>query len=265
MDGKKNVKNRAEAFFGGKGFYIVLFVCLAVIGVSAWAMLFSGSGEADNDIGTINDASISVMAGQDNNAVSDVPVVKDDGAVKPNVPTQPDKTDTKKDEVKQDSAKPPVQDTPTAEDAEENRDSTVGVEDLSFMWPVSGSISKEYSPDSLIYNKTMADWRTHDGVDIAAQIGTRVFAAADGKVSKVYEDDLYGTTVIIDHGNGLASVYSNMAATPTVKEGDAVTMGSVIGSVGDTALGETGEVAHLHFEMTMEEASVDPAEYLPKR
>ena len=136
---------------------------------------------------------------------------------------------------------------------------------LSFIWPVAGKVAVEYSPDTLIFNKTMADWRTHDGVDIAAQIGTKVFAAADGKVDAVYADDMFGTTVVINHGSGIISVYSNLAATPTVKVGDAVTMGSVIGAVGDTALAETGEVAHLHYAMKAENASVDPADYLPKK
>ena len=88
-------------------------------------------------------------------------------------------------------------------------------------------------------------------------------AAAKGTVAEVYEDDLLGTTVVIDHGEGLKSTYSNLAATPTVAAGDSVNMGDVIGSVGNTAIGETGEVIHLHFAMTKDGVSVDPAEYLP--
>jgi murein DD-endopeptidase MepM/ murein hydrolase activator NlpD len=52
---------------------------------------------------------------------------------------------------------------------------------------------------------------------------------------------------------------------PTVKEGDAVTMGSVIGAIGDTSLAETGEVTHVHFSMTVNGESADPAAYLPKK
>jgi len=122
-----------------------------------------------------------------------------------------------------------------------------------------------HSPDALQYDKTMGDWRTHNGVDIAAQIGTKVMAAAAGTVSKVEADDMYGTVVYIDHGEGLVSVYANLAAAPTVKKGDAVTMGSVIGSVGDTALAEKGEVAHLHFEMVKDGSPADPADYLPRK
>jgi murein DD-endopeptidase MepM/ murein hydrolase activator NlpD len=111
----------------------------------------------------------------------------------------------------------------------------------------------------------MSDWRTHDGIDIAGTIGAKVMAAADGTVVDVITDDMLGTTVIIDHGKGLKSIYSNLAKTPVVKKGDKVAMGSVIGAVGDTALGESAEATHLHFAMTKNDAPVDPSKYLPKK
>ena len=111
----------------------------------------------------------------------------------------------------------------------------------------------------------MADWRVHNGIDLAAEAGSRVIAASSGTVEEVRNDDLYGTTVVIDHGNGLKSIYSNLAGTPAVAKGDTVSAGSVIGSVGDTAEAEIGEVAHLHFEMTKDGAEVDPADYLPAK
>ena len=139
------------------------------------------------------------------------------------------------------------------------------MEDLVFVWPVSGETELPYSVDELIYDKTMADWRTHDGVDIACAMGTRVLAAASGVVSDVYEDDLLGTTVVIDHGAGLQSVYANLAAAPTVDPGDSVAMSQVIGSVGDTAIGEAVEQSHLHFALKKDGVPADPADYLPGR
>ena len=132
-----------------------------------------------------------------------------------------------------------------------------------YIWPVSGQIENVYSVDALIYNKTMADWRTHDGLDITAQLGDVVLSVSAGTVKQVFDDDMFGTTVVIDHGNGVCSVYSNLAATPTVSVGQSVGVGEIIGSVGDTALCESGEVSHLHFAMTKDGESVDPAEYLP--
>ena len=121
----------------------------------------------------------------------------------------------------------------------------------------------EYSMDALVYNETMGDWRTHDGMDIAAQAGEYVRAAAQGTVTDVYEDVLYGTTVVIDHGAGLVSYYANLQAQPVVKPGDALLAGDVIGSVGETALCESAQQPHLHFAMSLHDASVDPKEYMP--
>ena len=87
--------------------------------------------------------------------------------------------------------------------------------------------------------------------------------AAAGTVVSVTGNDLLGTTVEIDHGNGVHSVYANLAASPTVATGDIVSMGQVIGSVGSTALGETNQVSHLHFAMTESGLSADPTLYLP--
>ena len=108
----------------------------------------------------------------------------------------------------------------------------------------------------------MADWRVHTGVDFAADLGEPVSAAGDGTVKKIYSDDLFGTTVIVDHGNGVCSIYSNRAATPAVSEGDTVSLGDTIGAVGDTAIGETGEVSHLHFAMEKDGARCDPFDYI---
>ena len=115
-----------------------------------------------------------------------------------------------------------------------------------------------------VYDMTMSDWRTHYGLDSESSLGTQVLAAADGTVTEVYADDLYGTTVVISHGGGIESVYSNLAELPTVEVGQSVSKGDTIGSVGTTALCEAGEVYHLHFAMRADGQSVDPGEYLPQ-
>ena len=109
----------------------------------------------------------------------------------------------------------------------------------------------------------MRDWRTHNGLDLAAELGSSVRAVANGKVTEIRDDDRYGTTVVLTHPDGLVSVYANLAALPTVSEGQQVSVGQIIGAVGDTALCEAGEACHLHFAMTLDGASVDPGDYLP--
>ena len=132
-----------------------------------------------------------------------------------------------------------------------------------FMWPVSGSVERAYTIEALAYDKTMADWRTHPGVDISAALGARVASAANGVVEAVYNHQMMGTTVVINHGGNLRSIYCNLAASPTVEPGDIVNMGDVIGAVGDTALAEIGDITHLHFQMTYEGKNISPGNYLP--
>lgn len=105
-----------------------------------------------------------------------------------------------------------------------------------FTWPVKGEILSGFSLEVLAYDETMGDWRTHSGVDIAASVGTNVLAISAGTVQGVYDDDLMGTCVVVDHGDGLTSTYCNLSAKPTVSEGDTVSTGTVLGVVGETAI-----------------------------
>ena len=245
MEKKKGSGGKLEKFFAGKGFYIVLILCLAVIGASS-AVLISGSREkTDVDI----PANVAVIANNDPAVpAAEAPVEADTPSETLDAPEAPVEADA------------PVQ----ADEPVQTWTEGTEVSDL-YIWPVAGEVEIPYSADQLIYNRTMADWRTHEGIDIASEIGTQVMAAGAGKVESVFTDDLYGTTVIIDHYGGLKSIYCNLAETPTVYAGDNISAGEIIGAVGDTALCETGEVAHLHFAMVLDGQSIDPAEYLPQR
>ncbi len=245
MENNKRPGSAAGAM-GGKGFYIVLLLCAAVIGVSAWILLA--------DVGT------NVEETQTAEKVVDV-----SGAT---VTMLPAGTQTNE-EVVPDPAVPvePVEQELEGEDEQET--AAYDVQEVfseavtTYVWPVRGDIDAPYAMETLVYNSTMADWRTHDGIDIASTLGEQVLATAGGTVVSVVDTDLAGTTVEIDHANGVHSIYSNLAAEPPVGEGDVVTMGQVIGSVGSTALGETNQVPHLHFAMTLDGVSADPMNYLP--
>ena len=255
MDKKKSFGEGVEEFFAGKGFYIVLFLCVSVIGISAWAMLTGRGTDVENsglDI-TLEDNGESVQTGKTDYPVVTEPVATPVPTPKPSaaveIPSDPVPT----------PAPAPTPAAPTT--APEPETPTVSAD--FFIWPLTGEIENGYSMTALVYNRTMRDWRTHDGVDLAAELGAQVKAAGAGLVSDVFKDDMYGTTVVIDHGGGLTSTYSNLAALPTVEAGDSVITGQVIGSVGDTALCEIGEVTHLHFAMALDGESIDPTNYLP--
>lgn len=91
---------------------------------------------------------------------------------------------------------------------------------------------------------------THSGTDIAKREGGAILAAANGVVTRVYQSSgttNYGTYVTISHGGGYSTLYGHMVfQSPTVREGQSVTKGQTIGSMGNTGR-STG--THLHFEV----------------
>ena len=229
----------------GKGFYIVLFLCAAVLGASAWILM--------------NGAGTNVEEQESAEAMANIPQ-----AVVTMIPAgtpmeQPDSEET----AAEAEPDPDVPEEETWDEETEEPEDVYTDAAVEYVWPVRGSIDTPYAVETLVYDDTMADWRTHEGLDIACALGDQVIAAADGTVVSVRDDPLYGTTVELDHGSGVRSVYANLASEPPVGEGDRVCMGQVIGSVGGTALAETNQVPHLHLVMTRDGASVDPAEYLP--
>ena len=128
-------------------------------------------------------------------------------------------------------------------------------------WPLSGQTISGYSMDALSYNETTRDWRTHNGIDIAAEAGAQVYAAADGEVSAVFEDDTMGMTVVIRHTNGYVTTYSSLDSELSVETGDAVTLGQAIGTIGNTALLENALGDHLHFSVSHNDEIINPTEF----
>lgn len=172
--------------------------------------------------------------------------------------SKPEKTETSDTEA---SAKTPVVDSKDSQTKqEETKQQAEPAAD--YIAPVSGTIQKKYSMDMPIYCKTLDQYMTHPGIDISAPLSTRVKAVASGTVTKVSEDDRYGMTVEITHGNGVISTYSNLAEQGLAEMGDVVKQGQIIGAVGETALFESLEENHLHLEMTKDSALVNPADYI---
>ena len=130
--------------------------------------------------------------------------------------------------------------------------------------PVAGYISREFSADELLYTPTMNDFRTHHGIDITGDIGSPVSAFADGEIADVYNDPFMGTTVVIRHSGGLVSSYSNLSEElpQGIAVGNFVKVGDTIGGIGETAIIESAEVPHVHFEIYKDEICVNPEDYI---
>jgi murein DD-endopeptidase MepM/ murein hydrolase activator NlpD len=115
-----------------------------------------------------------------------------------------------------------------------------------------------------VFSETLGAWRIHTGIDICTDEGADVYAAAGGEVTKIYSDNLLGLSVEITHSGTVKTVYSNLAddGSITVSVGDRVSKGDKIGTVGDTSISELAEEAHLHFEMLVNDSSVNPLDYI---
>lgn len=133
---------------------------------------------------------------------------------------------------------------------------------IELAWPVKGDILKAFSADNLLYSSTLQEWTVHNGIDIKADKASVVSAAADGTIKAIKNDPRYGLTVIIEHENGLKTVYSNLLTSEFVVEGEKVKQGQTIGTIGNSANFEVVDDSHLHFELLKDNEYVDPMLYL---
>ena len=133
----------------------------------------------------------------------------------------------------------------------------------SFTLPVSGTLTNKHDPELQVFSPTMQDYRVHLGIDIQTDENAPVYAAADGTVSKIWVDTLMGYCMAIKHSGNCVTIYKNLSATlpQGIAEGVAVRSGQLIASVGNSAMVEIADEAHLHFEMTVADLAVDPLEY----
>ena len=145
----------------------------------------------------------------------------------------------------------------TKEDISEEK-----AEEVKFIKPVDGEVSNSYSVESLQYSNTLGEWIIHRGIDIKADKTTVVKAASSGKIKSIKEDPRYGLSITIEHSGGFQTVYSSLLSSEFVKEGDTVSQGQSIGTVGNSAVFETLEGSHLHFEMLKDGEYVNPDIYI---
>lgn len=118
-------------------------------------------------------------------------------------------------------------------------------------WPLRGRITAKFGPRR---NKRSP----HEGIDIDGEHGDEVTAAAGGTVIRTGRQGKYGRVVLIDHGNGLTTLYAHLSR-PLVRAGDRVSRGDPIATVGRSG-NATG--THLHFEVRRHEQPLDPIPYL---
>ena len=254
MEEKNRFSEKLGDFFAGKGFYIVLLLCAGLIAASIWLMTDGSRADVETAGGEQNAKTYESGTAEAHNG--ELPVMRIDPV--PAARPRPTPTATPAPEM---TAAPTPE--PTAAPEVPVRETAALPEVDYFIWPVNGALVRGYSAETLSFDATMSDWRTHNGWDIAAPEGERVLCTANGVVSAVYADPALGTVVEVEHAGDLVSVYANLDAECPVSPGQSVAVGSVLGTVGATALYESGEVSHLHFAMRHEGRDADPADWLP--
>lgn len=230
----------------GKGFYIALAVCVLAVAAVTWSAFGRSSGVTGLDSSNVS----LLTSSQASSAESDVSTSS--AASKAPVSSKPV------------SQKPSSAPSVASKAPDPSSAIQTNTKPIQYLMPVAGKVTKEYSPEKPVYSLTFSDWRVHDGVDLAASKGATVQSAADGKVTDVYEDDRYGTVVVISYSDGLQLSYCGLSPSVVVKKGDAVKAGQTIGSVFEVPC-EVAEEAHLHLEAKKDGKSVDPLNALGKQ
>ena len=224
------MSNNKKGGIYGKGYYIALILCATAIGISGY-MYYRNANKPENQLqAAVSDAVV------DTQTQEDVAVVV----------IQPQQTPEQEDVA---PASAPAEQSPQPQRL------------LETGMPVAGQTVSVYAMDCLSYNETTRDWRVHNGVDIAAEEGAEVCAAADGVVYTTFKDDIMGMTVVIRHDGGYTTQYSSLGEELLVSAGDSVELGQAIGCVGSTALIETAIGPHVHFSVTYRDEQMDPAEF----
>lgn len=132
---------------------------------------------------------------------------------------------------------------------------------IMFVAPLeNGSVYKEYADDKLLEDKTTGYWQTHQAIDYVAPVGSKIYAVCDGTIESVKNDMMDGTVITLKISDDVKVVYKSLSEDVSVKEGDKVKSGDVIGVVG-TNMTEKADGVHLHFEMYEKGKLVNPTGY----
>ena len=155
---------------------------------------------------------------------------------------------------------PPVTERPGGDDGKDDEDGKpTGGEEVRFVLPSSGTPTLY---GEVYYNETLNKIYRHKAVDFAAAEGEEVACIAEGTVLEVSLSEELGNLVTVDHGDGLVSAYRFVEPKEGLKAGDKVEQGDVLGTVAAHYGTEAHGGAHLHFELSLDGESVDPADHL---
>ncbi|ADQ40400.1 Peptidase M23 [Caldicellulosiruptor acetigenus I77R1B] len=294
---KKNWKEKLLDFFDTKGFYIIVAVCLLVIGFSVYTIATTDFTKYEVEQNQENKQSL-------NNQVKfpEIPQPQVDSkevAKHDNLKKESSKsisTKERNEDNKSSNSNSTIRSTQSGNNSKNSNnknksftalskkqdnkkmDSNIQIGtgtsqddvevinpvDFKPIFPTIGKVIREFSDQSLVYSKTLDEWTEHPGIDIEAQEGSDVKACFDGTVIDLGENPLYGKYVVIDHGDGYISKYYNLKDLKDIQIGDIVRQGEKIGEVGTSSNIEYMDPPHLHFEILYNGENQNPLKFLPQ-
>lgn len=128
-------------------------------------------------------------------------------------------------------------------------------------WPIAGNVLINYSMDSTVYFATLNQYKYNSALIIQGEVNSKVASAADGIVEEIFTDEETGISMKVDLGNGYKAVYGQLKEI-TVKKGDTVSKGSIIGYVSEPTKYFSIEGSNLYFKVTKDDSPVNPLNFL---
>ena len=216
---------KVSNFFKKEGLYVVLFVCLCIVATVAGVTI---KNNKEIKSAQLEQNKLAEQSSKTNSSVNyqDALQVKEDAAASK---TQKVNTST----------------------------------DIKFIKPVEGTLARAYSEDPVYWESTRS-YRANLGYEIKTQLGKPVLSVMEGKIESIDSTSSEGVKVVINHQNGIKTVYSNLDAKVKVTVGQSVKQGVEIGLVGKTSLNSSYENYgdHLHFAVMKGNDYVDPSRYI---
>lgn len=260
LNGGGRMKSRFSKLIEKDGFYIILFICVCIVAITAVLVSRENLNEKDEDkLSKLEDF---IIVDQEEEPSLEIAQIGEDTQIDEIIEEEEITEEEREDEIE----------TMLEEEDEIEEDLELVIEkaevvsqniDENMILPVDGKIGTGFTTDSLIYSETLEEWTSHSGIDILAKEGTLVKAVKSGKITEVYKDDIWGIVVLIDHGDGVITKYASLDAEDIVKEGAIVNRGDIIGKVGRSATIEMMMEPHVHFEVIKDGLNVNPKDYIP--
>ncbi|KAB3526668.1 M23 family metallopeptidase [Alkaliphilus serpentinus] len=260
---KKDSKRSLYNILDKEGFYIILFLCVCIVAVTAiWVSNQDNNYDLAEEDPRIEDPDVTLVEdpGEEDLATDEV-------ANEPNTNNEATgQENTTANQTQDVNATNQVNQEVEEEDEMKEEDMATSAQPTVYnmMMPVVGNLGLPFAEDRLVFHKTLEQWSTNKGIDIHGEEGAAVRAALEGEVIEIVNDTIMGITITIMHDEDLLTRYSNLSTDAMVKVGDYVKKGQVISGVGKTSSIKAVEGSLLHFQVIYDGRHVNPENYLPK-